>query len=155
MKNQLIIGVVVALALGGALGFVGGMQYQKSQKPDMMALTTGGDPAGQATGRGERGNNSIAMRTGGPNGGGAVGEIISADDKSITVKLPDGSSKIILINSKTSINKSAEGSLEDLKAGESVAAFGEGNSDGSITAVSIQLNPQMRVMARPSGEPEQ
>ncbi len=155
MKNQLIIGVVVALALGGALGFVGGMQYQKSQKPDMMAFTTGSQSGQAIVGRREGGNTTFAMRTGGPNGGGAVGEIISADDKSITVKLPDGSSKIILINSKTSINKSSEGSIEDLKTGESVAAFGEGNSDGSITAVSIQLNPQMRIMTRPSGEPQQ
>lgn len=153
MKSHLIIGVIIALVIGGAVGFFGGMQYQKSQKSDAMALMT----SGQGMGRGERGNMMFAQRAGGgPNGGGAVmGEILSSDDKSITVKLEDGSSKIVLIGNDTTINKSSEGSSSDLKTGEKVAAFGTTNSDGSVTAISVQLNPQIRMMARPSGSPEQ
>lgn len=69
------------------------------------------------------------------------GEIISSDDKSITVKLQDGSSKIVLFSDKTTINKASEGSKDDLKTGEKVVAYGTENSDGSITAANIQLNP--------------
>lgn len=72
------------------------------------------------------------------------GEIISADDKSITVKLPDNSSKIVLLTDTTIINKSAEGAKEDLKTGEKVALFGTENSDGTVTAQNIQLNPAFR-----------
>lgn len=72
------------------------------------------------------------------------GEIISADEKSVTVKLPDGGSKIVILSEKTSINKAAEATKEDLKVGEKVAVFGSENTDGSVTAQNIQLNPQPR-----------
>jgi len=62
----------------------------------------------------------------------------------ITVKLEDGSSKIILLSEKTSINKASEGSITDLTAGEKVAVFGTTNADGSVTAQNIQINPVAR-----------
>ena len=50
----------------------------------------------------------------------------------------------MLIGESTSINKSAEGSKNDLIVGENVAVFGTNNSDGSVTAQNIQLNPEFR-----------
>lgn len=64
------------------------------------------------------------------------------DDKSITVKLQDGSSKIVLLSNTTAYNKSATGAKSDLKTGEKVAVFGTENSDGSVTARDVQLNPR-------------
>lgn len=80
---------------------------------------------------------------------------ISSDDKSITVKLQDGSSKIVLLTDTTSISKSTEGSKSDLKTGEKVAVFGTENSDGSVTAQNVQLNPILRgfMGGTPSGSP--
>lgn len=72
------------------------------------------------------------------------GEIISSDDKSVTVKMPDGSSKIVLLGGNTSISEATATSKESLKAGEQVVVFGSENSDGSVTAQTIQLNPQLR-----------
>jgi len=72
------------------------------------------------------------------------GEIISSDDKSITVKLTDGGSKIVILSDNTEINQAANATKDDLKAGEKVAVFGQENSDGSVTAQSIQLNPVLR-----------
>lgn len=73
-----------------------------------------------------------------------VGEIISKNDTSITVKLADGRSQIILISSSTRINKMISGSITtglitDLVVGENVMVIGEANAAGVITAESIQL----------------
>lgn len=145
-KNNLIIGVIVALVIGVAAGFFGGMQYQKSQSPSFAGFNGQGRQGGQ-----------FGQRFGGTNGANrpVTGEILSNDGKSITVKLTDGSSKIVLISDKTAINKADKATVSDLKKGEKVAAFGTTNSDGSITAVSIQLNPQERMFQRPSGTPAQ
>lgn len=42
------------------------------------------------------------------------------------------------------INKATTATKSDLKTGEKVAVFGTPNSDGSVTAQSIQLNPMFR-----------
>ena len=93
------------------------------------------------------------QRMGGPSGNEANfqpinGEIISSDETSVTIKLQDGSSKIVLLSDSTSINKAESGSKEDLKEGEKVLVLGNSNSDGSVSAQSIQLNPPDRVIFR-------
>jgi hypothetical protein len=151
MKNNLIIGVIVALIIGGGVGFFAGMTYQKNQKPNFATFSANG---GNFQG-GQRGNGQF--RTGGANGiAGSrptIGEIISSDDKSITVKLQDGSSKIVILTDKTSVNKEAEGTREDLKTGTNVMVIGTSNSDGSETATNIQLNPGNRFFQRISPVP--
>lgn len=126
----IIVGVAVVAV---ALGFFSGMKYQESKVPvGMMQL------------RGQRG--VFGQRMGqGRNGGAVIGEILSGDDRTITVKMQDGSSKIVILSNTTSINKASQGTKSDLKKGERVAVFGAANSDGSITAQSIQLNPMMRM----------
>ena len=142
-KNSIIITVVVAVIVGAA-AFFGGMQYQKMQRG---SLAFGG-----AGGAGRFGN-----RAGGANGGSApvTGQIISSGASSITVKLSDGSSKIIILSQSTAINKQASGTTADLKTGTNVLVLGTTNSDGSVTAQTIQLNPMMRGFggARPSAMP--
>lgn len=72
------------------------------------------------------------------------GHVLSVDDKSMTVKMTDGSSKIVLFSATTTFSKSDAGTKSDVKTGEKVVAFGTDNSDGSVTAQSVQLNPTMR-----------
>jgi hypothetical protein len=79
-----------------------------------------------------------------------VGEIISQDDKSITVKMADGSTKIVILSDSTTYSKTDSASKEDLKIGTQVGVFGTDNSDGSITAQNVQLNPQFRLSPTPS-----
>ncbi len=123
--------IVVAIVVG-AVAFYGGMTYQKSQAPQPGSQAQNGGPGGRSQGRnGGNGQRPIA------------GEIISADDKSITIKLQDGSTKIVLLTDKTTINKAAEATKSELTTGQRVAAFGMENADGSITASNIQLNPMM------------
>lgn len=128
MKNLIIITIILVLVVGGST-FFGGMKYQETKSPRAGFF------------QGAR-NGQLAQRNQGFRP--VNGEILSLDDKSITVKLQDGSSKIILLTDTTAINKSAEGSRSDLKTGEKVAVFGTENSDGSVTAQNIQLNPNFR-----------
>ena len=82
-----------------------------------------------------------------------VGEIISLDDKSITVKLQDGSSKIILLPESVTVSKTDSGSKADLKNGINVGIIGTENQDGSITAQNVQINPAFQGMTSGGASP--
>lgn len=130
MKNNYLVTAVLVIVFSGA-GFYGGMKYQQSKLGDRQFTMRNGRTG---TGANDRGG----FRP-------VVGEIISADEKSITVKLQDDSSKIILINDKTVFNKAQTVNKSELKVGEKVAVFGTENTDGSVTAQNIQLNPIQRM----------
>lgn len=141
MKNTALIAIVVAAVIFGAGGFFAGMKYQQSKMPSGWFGNFQGNGSRQFQQRGGQGFRPVS------------GEIIGEDDKSITVKLQDGSSKIVLVSEKTSINKASEGTKEDLKEGEKVMVLGQENSDGSVTAQNIQLNPIFRGGSFPSPQP--
>ncbi|HBC72979.1 MAG: hypothetical protein UX91_C0006G0172 [Candidatus Amesbacteria bacterium GW2011_GWB1_47_19] len=133
-KQTVILLIIAAVAIAGGGGFFAGMKYQTSKR------TTGFNrPDGNLQFRGvPSGNgNRMGFRP-------VAGEIINRDDKSFTVKLNDGGSKIVILSDKTEINKAASGTPEELKVGEKVSVFGTENSDGSVTAQNIQLNPVLR-----------
>ena len=67
------------------------------------------------------------------------GEILTLDEKGITIKLSDGSSKIVLFSDSTVISKSAKVTRGDLKINSKVIVSGTQNADGSITAIGLQL----------------
>ena len=138
--NKSIVWIVLIVVVGAG-AFFGGMKYQQSQQPNPRQF--GGSM--QNSGRIGTGQFEGRMRTG---GGQVMGEILSQDDKSITVKLPDGSSKIVILSDKTSINKATSGSKLDLTTGLRVAVFGTTNTDGSVTAQMIQINPVSRGLTK-------
>lgn len=77
-----------------------------------------------------------------------AGEIISKDDKSLTIKSPNGGSKIILYSSATEISKMASGTIADLSIGQTLTVSGQANQDGSFTAQLIQIRPAMVLPAK-------
>lgn len=141
-NNTILINIIVGLVIG-ALAFYGGIQYQKQQRPNFANGQFRQFGGGQLNKEGDR--------TLGPAMRGVIGEIISKDATSITIKSQDGSSKIVFLSDKLAITKEENGSLTDLKTGEQVAAFGKQNADGSVSADIIRLNPQMRMFSRPTG----
>jgi hypothetical protein len=142
-KNKKIIQIVVVLVLL-VLAFYLGDKHGASQ---IASLSGGGTRAAYAGNRGGAGRSM---------GGGFVsGTILSKDQNSITVQLGgagadqvNGSStgsKIIFYSDQTSVMKSVSGTPNDLSVGQNVTVMGTANSDGSVTANSIQVrnpNPQ-------------
>ena len=138
---QKAISIIVALVVGGG-SFFGGMKYDQSK----TSVSTrgngsgngnfGGGQGGGMMGRGNRGGGNGMM-----GGGFTNGEILSKDDKSVTLKLRDGGSKIIFFASSTQVLKADAGVIADLQIGQQVSANGSTNSDGSLTAQMIQIRP--------------
>jgi len=121
------------VAFAGA-AFFGGMKFQQNQRGDGALAQTGASQAhGQFQGNQEEARSGFRP---------VNGEIIAQDETSVTVKLEDGSSKIVILSDNTSINKASTGAKSDLKTGERVFVIGQENSDGSVTAQNIELNPR-------------
>ncbi|HLD21866.1 MAG TPA: hypothetical protein VJB65_03120 [Patescibacteria group bacterium] len=146
-KNNIVRFLLVAVICGGA-GFLGGMKYQQStgvvsfknfanisQEERQQKMQEYGMPNGGVKNAGGR------MMAGPGNGGLVRGEILSTDEQSIVIKLPDGGSKIVYYSDATQLSQSTTGSLSDLVTGTSVAINGDANDDGSVSATTIQISP--------------
>lgn len=126
-KNIFIAIIIVVIVAGGS--FFGGMKYGQQTK-GLKNL-----PAGFAQ------NGQGMPNRNGQNGRGnmVVGEVISKDDKSLTIKTQDGSTKTVYFTDSTTVTKSAKGTVNDLSTGAQVSTEGTSNSDGSIAANTIQI----------------
>lgn len=137
-NNNFLVPVIVAVVVG-VLAFYSGVKYQESQ------ATSGVNSAQYLQGQNTNGQRRFGSAGGrGLMGGATIGQIVSVDPTSITIKLKDGSSKIVNIASSTKISKTDVVTQSSLVTGLNVAIIGSVNSDGSITARLVQLNPQVR-----------
>lgn len=128
-NTKIIISLLIAIIF-----FAGGVAYGKTSfKRGMMGGAQFGAARiglnGQSAQRGIRGGNAVS------------GEVLSKDATSVTVKLANGGSKIILTASSTAVLKTSQGSIDDLATGAFITVIGTQNADGSVTAQSIQLRP--------------
>jgi len=128
MKTQNVFLLLLGLIIVGGGAFFAGVKYQESKQSSPFTRQFNG--TGRRMGGGRNGFRPVS------------GEIINVDEKEMTVKLQDGSSKIIIFSQKMALNKAEKAEVSDLKSGQTVAVFGVENTDGSITAQNIQLNPQ-------------
>lgn len=132
MPKKFLIIILVAVILAGAGGFFASMSFSEKL----------GANVGDAFRDHQRGDFSAR---GGPAFGGRgqplFGEIISQGEGSFTIKLSDGSTRIIFISDSTQITKSIDGILDDLEIAGQIFVSGEENPDGSYTAKTIQIRP--------------
>lgn len=142
MNKKIIVGVVVIVLLVGS--FCSGVVYGKSSILARGQLVNS-QFMGSAT--------SMKGMRAGMGGGLTAGEIISKDTTSITIKMQDGSTKIVLIGESTQVMKTATGSVGDLSIGTNVTVTGTTNSDGSITSQSVQIRPAGFVPTTPTAMP--
>ncbi len=137
-KKKSITIVLCVVVLIGGVSFYGGMKYGQSSAAASLSQARQ-QRFGSGTGSTNNGNRS-GFRVGGM----MAGDIISKDDKSITIKTQDGGSKIVFYANSTVVGKSVSGTAVDLEIGKTVTVSGSANSDGSITAQSIQMRPELQ-----------
>ena len=137
-KNFTVLIIVFIIVAGGS--FYGGMKFQQSQKPAAFNRANFANVNGTQRQQFAQ-NGGGMMRGGGQNGGFLNGDIISKDDKSLTIKLNDGSTKIIFYSDATQVGKFDQGTPIDLVVGQIVSVTGQANQDGSVSAQNIQIRP--------------
>lgn len=139
--SKKIIAIIISIAIVGGGSFYAGMKYSQSKNSTIGRGGFANLSPEERQARFQQFGVNGAGRQGGmrANGGFIGGEIISKDDKSITVKLNDGGSKIILFSTSTQIIKSSAAAAKDLKIGQNITANGDVNQDGSVSAKLIQL----------------
>ncbi|PIU73341.1 hypothetical protein COS78_02810 [Candidatus Shapirobacteria bacterium CG06_land_8_20_14_3_00_40_12] len=136
-KNILLVVVLVLLVAGGSFG----VGYKVAQLKTRATIAGRfGDMRTQGLGQGT-GQNGV-KRSAGIGRNQIAGDIIALDDKSLTLKMIDGSSKIILLSDSMMVNKTTAAAKGELKVGGKIAVFGAVNTDGSVTASSIELDPK-------------
>ena len=136
--NKTVVFAIVIAVVFAAAGFFGGTLYQKSQTV-RPGRNFGGIAGGIGNSESQAAN--AMRRSGGLQGGFTSGDIVAKDNNSITLKLRDGSTRIIFYSSSTQISKQASGTVDDLAVGSSVMVTGTANSDGSVNAQNISLRP--------------
>jgi hypothetical protein len=126
-----VVWVVLAAVLFGAVGFWGGVTYQKTQVASGFTgrMGAGGFPG--APGGSDRLRNS---------GNIATGTVIAQDANSITVKTANGGSKTVFVSAQTEVSKQDVLKAADIKVGDMVAAFGQA-ANGGVDARMIQIVP--------------
>jgi hypothetical protein len=127
-QTHIIWAFVVVVALVG--GFIWG-------KSSVAATSRTG-----FAGAGGTFSSSTRSRFGGgaaAGGGLTTGQITAMDSQSITLQLANGNSEVIFYSTSTTITKPTNVPASDLATGSNVMVVGTANSDGSVTAQSIQV----------------
>lgn len=138
MKNKKIVRVIIIVILVAGLSFWGGMIYAGN---NIKAAATSRQNSFAQNG-GTRGGAGMRIGAG---GGFVSGEVLSKDNQSVTIKLNNGGSKIVLISPTTKVEKTVDGVTADVIVGKQVMVTGTANPDGSVSATSVQIRPNQPV----------
>jgi hypothetical protein len=144
MDKKNLTSVIAIAVIVGITSFFGGYKLGQKNNNKLTNQFSGNQNFAQRQqANGQFRTGSGTFRNTPQNGGFISGEILSKDDKSLTIKMRDGGSKIIFYSGNTQINKAAVGTISDLEAGKEVTVMGTPNSDGTISAQNIQLRSIM------------
>ena len=128
-KLHVVWGVIAVIALAG--GFFWGKNMAVAGVAQNRNRAFVGPGTGAPGGFGGRG---------GAGGGGFVaGTVTAIDANSITLQLPNGNSENVFYSSSTSVVVPQTASISAIQSGAMVMIGGTQNTDGSMTATTIQV----------------
>jgi hypothetical protein len=130
INKQIITSSIITTIIASSIGY-----YLGTHRVSTQTNIRSGSMMGQ--GGAMRGG----FARGGTSGGIINGDVVSFTDTILTVKSRDGGSRVILFTGTTKVSKSVEGTRADVKDGSKVLIIGSQNSDGSVTAETVQLRP--------------
>lgn len=145
-----VFGAVLIAVAFTAVGYFVSRTFVASAAPGRAMMFQGGGNGGAG---GQQGNR---MRvSGGAAGMGFInGTLVKKDESSFSVKQRDGSMKLVLITSSTKASKMTDASLKDFNLDQQVMITGTANSDGSVTAQTVQIrSADMPGFGGPGGIP--
>jgi len=150
LKQIFSVSTIIISLITLAIGFIGGFIYQKSKTPSFTRngqfQTAGGNSSNRSGARGANGTGTPNQRIMSKE---TVGEITSVDSSSLTIKTPDGGSKIIMISDSTTINQATKVDKTSLKVGSQISISGDQNTDGTVTGKIININSVITTTVTP------
>jgi hypothetical protein len=123
-KVHIIWAIVVVIAL------VGGIMYGKSTG-SVKSFAGGSSSSTRGTYAGRGGTSGGSFVTG------TIASIVGSD---ITLQLANGNSEVVLYSSSTPVTEPTIVSVSKLTTGTTIMVSGSSNSDGSLTATTIQVS---------------
>ena len=152
--------VAVVAILAAAAGFIGGAAWKGSDSPAAaqgVVAANGSTPnggtanGGTANGRTANGTNRRGTGFGGygvPGGfrggdggagrNGTVGQVTAIDGDRITIQDAQGGQVVVTTSSNTTFDVQQQGTISDLKPGDTVVVQGQQSSDGTIAATTVR-----------------
>ncbi|MFZ2199497.1 MAG: hypothetical protein WAV40_01775 [Microgenomates group bacterium] len=132
MVNQnIVVACIITAVLAGGVGYkVGTSNFAFGKFSNTNQRFGGRGQNNYPTGQGMMGR-----------GGALTGEVTAKDGKTLTVKLSDGSSKLVIFSDTTTYRTAIDSSMDKVEVGTKIAAFGTTSTDGSTVATSIEINP--------------
>jgi len=127
-KTMLTYGVVTLLVI---VSFVAGVQTGKSKN---INKTFGNRNI--PNGMNQNFNKGTGMNT---RSGNILGEVLSKDENSLTIKSKTNGSKIVIVSKATEVFKTITGSIADITVGTNVMITGKEGDGGSTIADSIRI----------------
>lgn len=125
-KVHILWGIIAVIALVGGIFWGRGMAAGSTSRTGRFALgssTTGG----------------FGGARGGAGGGFTAGTVSAIDSQSITLQLANGNSENVFYSSSTQVVVPQTASITSIQPGSMVMVGGTTNSDGSVTATTIQV----------------
>lgn len=136
MDRKMIVAVLITAIVFGAVGFGGGMMIgKKSASPGVSGRMMGanGTPGGFPGQDAQSGGGNFST------GNVAVGKVTDKDDKSFTLKLADGSTRVVYYSSSTTFSKTETVTAGDVSVDTTVSAMGTATSGGDLTATRVTI----------------
>ena len=128
-KTHIIWAIIAVVALGG--GYFWGKAAAAAARTSGFAGAFNGSST-RAFARGGAGGTGTAL---------TAGQITAMDSSSITLQLANGNSEVVFYSTSTTVSEQTTVSPSTLTVGTNVMVGGTTNSDGSVTAQSIQVRP--------------